>query len=144
MPRKSTGEYPADWKEIAQAVKEEAGWCCVRCMHPHDIPAGFMLTVHHLDLNKSNCRWWNLVALCQKCHLQIQHKVILERLYMFEHSLWFQPYVAGYYAFQHQLPDDRAFVMAHLEVLLNFGKPQFTESDRAIMLANFGACYATN
>lgn len=82
-----------------------------------------MLTVHHIDLNKSNCRWWNLAALCQRCHLQIQHKVIIERTYMFEHSKWFKPYVAGYYAFTNGLPDDKAFVQANLEQLLDFGRP---------------------
>jgi len=57
------------------------------------------LTVHHIDLNPANCDWWNLVALCQRCHLQIQHKVILERPWVMEdHSDWFKPYVAGWYA----------------------------------------------
>jgi hypothetical protein len=90
--------YPPNWDEIAQAVKEAAGWRCVRCGQPHDVPAGYMLTVHHLDLNPSNCAWWNIPALCQRCHLQIQHKVIMERPWMFDHSAWFQPYVAAYYA----------------------------------------------
>jgi hypothetical protein len=57
-----------------------------------------ILTVHHLDGNKGNCRWWNLVALCQRCHLQIQGKVKMERVYPWPHSEWFRPYVAGYYA----------------------------------------------
>jgi hypothetical protein len=82
-----------------------------------------MLTVHHLDLDPSNCRWWNIPALCQRCHLQIQHKVIMERPWMFEHSEWFKPYVAGYYAFKNNLPDDREYVTAHLDQLLDFGRP---------------------
>lgn len=57
-----------------------------------------ILTVHHLDGNKANCRWWNLAALCQRCHLQIQGKVKMERVYPWPHSDWFRPYVAGYYA----------------------------------------------
>lgn len=97
MPRKSTGNYPPNWNEIAQAVKDAAEWKCVRCGHLHDIPAGFMLTVHHLDMNPSNCAWWNIPALCQKCHLTIQAKVVMERFWMFEHSEWFKPYVAAYY-----------------------------------------------
>lgn len=98
MPRRSTGQYPPDWPEIAQIVKDVAGWRCVRCNHPHDIPAGKMLTVHHFDMNKSNCAWWNLGALSQDCHLRIQAKVIMERPWFLEHSKWFRPYVAGYYA----------------------------------------------
>jgi hypothetical protein len=81
-----------------------------------------MLTVHHLDLDKSNCSWWNLAALCQRCHLRIQGKVIMERPWMFEHSTWFKPYAAGYYAHEHHLPEDRPIVEAHLDELLLLGQ----------------------
>lgn len=57
-----------------------------------------VLTVHHLDGDKANCRWWNLAALCQRCHLTIQGKVRMDRRWLHEHSPWFRPYVAGYYA----------------------------------------------
>jgi DNA-directed RNA polymerase subunit RPC12/RpoP len=90
-------EYPANWKEIAQAVKEAASWKCVRCGHRHDPEAGYTLTVHHLDIDCRNCAWWNIPALCQRCHLHIQGKVVMERPYMFAHSEWFLPYVAAYY-----------------------------------------------
>jgi hypothetical protein len=122
MPRKSTGEYPPNWKKISFAVKNAAGWKCVRCRHSHDIAAGYMLTVHHLDMNPANCEWWNIPALCQKCHLQIQHKVVMEQPYMFEHSEWFKPYAAGYYANQNGLPTDKDYVMAHLSELLDLAK----------------------
>lgn len=57
-----------------------------------------ILTVHHLDGNKGNCRWWNLVSLCQRCHLRVQRVVVMPRVWPWEHSEWFRPYVAGYYA----------------------------------------------
>lgn len=57
-----------------------------------------ILTVHHLTGEKADCRWWNLVALCQRCHLQIQGRVHMEQVYPHEHSEWFKPYAAGYYA----------------------------------------------
>jgi hypothetical protein len=98
MIRKSIGEYPANWKEIAKAVKDAAGWKCVRCGHHHEPEAGYTLTVHHLDIDPSNCAWWNIPALCQRCHLHIQSKVVMEREYMFAHSEWFKPYVYAYYA----------------------------------------------
>jgi hypothetical protein len=123
MQRKSKSNYPINWPEIAHLVKEEAGWKCVRCGQEHDITAGYMLTVHHLDLDPQNNEWWNLVALCQRCHLSIQAKVVMERPYIFNHSKWFQPYVAGYYAKQHGLPTDKEYVMTNLEMLLNYGKP---------------------
>jgi hypothetical protein len=57
-----------------------------------------ILTVHHADGDKANLAWWNLLALCQRCHLEIQAKVVMERVYPHEHTDWFKPFVAGYYA----------------------------------------------
>ena len=71
-----SGEYPPDWPEIAQWVKTIAGWRCERCLMPHESRfRGFTLTVHHLDGIKDNCELWNLVALCQRCHLSVQTRV---------------------------------------------------------------------
>lgn len=129
MRRRSTSAYPPDWPAIAKRVKEEAGWACVRCGVPHQPAAGYGLTVHHLDLSPANCRWWNLVPLCQRCHLQIQAKVVLERPWvMAEHTSWFRPYVAGWYAWRY-LGEHlcRAEVMARLDELL--------ELERAAVLA---------
>lgn len=143
------GEYPADWDEIGDRVRAEAGHRCIRCGHRYktgehgkgewspcdehcthagplaklwrgqiipvehgsekpsrvgelerrDIYAQWrILTVHHLDGDKSNCEWWNLLALCQRCHLTIQSRVLPETPYFLEHSEWFRPYVAGFYA----------------------------------------------
>jgi hypothetical protein len=124
MGRPTTGEYPPDWEQIANRVKEEAGWRCIRdcCRHKHDPAAGYVLTVHHLDLNKSNCAWWNLVALCQRCHLRIQAKVIMEQVWIFDHSNWFIPYVAGYYANLFGLPEDRDWVEKNAENLILMGQ----------------------
>ena len=87
--------YPSNWGKIADVVKVQAGWKCVRCEHPHDVESGYMLTVHHLDGDKTNCEWWNLPPLCQRCHLKIQAKVDMNQLYMFEHADWFAPYLEG-------------------------------------------------
>ena len=124
MPRRSTGEYPDNWANIATEVKEQAGWVCVRCGHEHDPRIGRCLTVHHLDLNRSNCRWWNIPALCQACHLSIQGRVIMERQWMFDHTEWFKPYVAGFYAYT-MLGEDlsREEVEERLEELLTVGQP---------------------
>lgn len=122
MTRKSTGEYPPDWKEVAKAVKDEHDWKCIRCGHDHEPQAGYTLTIHHADMNPANNRWHNLLCLCQRCHLQIQAKVIMERPWMLEHSEWFKPYVAGYYAYCQGLPDDREYVIAHMDELLKMGQ----------------------
>lgn len=122
MTRRSKGTYPPNWKEIAAAVKEEAGWKCARCGRDHSPATGYTLTVHHLDLDPSNCAWYNLAPLCQRCHLQIQSKVVMERIWFLEHSEWFKPYVAGYYASLHGLPDDREYVLAHVDQLIAIGQ----------------------
>ena len=95
---KFEGEYPPNWDLIARAVKAAAGWKCIRCAHQHDVANGYCLTVHHFDGNKSNCVWWNCLALCQRCHLSIQARVDPQQPYMLEHAEWLKPYVAGFYA----------------------------------------------
>lgn len=112
-------DYPENWAAIAHGVKEKARWRCIRCDHPHDTPAGYMLTVHHFNGDKANCHWWNLLALCQGCHLRFQARVNPEQPYMFEHSDWLKPYVAGFYAWKYDgLQLTRGQVEARLEELL--------------------------
>ena len=122
MPRKGRGEYPQDWKEIAHRLKEEAGWKCERCGAPHDPKVGRCLTVHHLDGDKGNQRWWNLAVLDQKCHLHIQHKVVLEQQWPLSHTAWFRPHVAGYYAHIHGLDDSHETVMQEMDSLIRLGQ----------------------
>ena len=122
MKQTHTGEYPHDWQVIAQQIKDRAGWKCARCGHEHNTAAGYMLTVHHADCNKSNLAWWNLLPLCQRCHLHIQGKVIMRRQWLFEHSDWFKPFAAGYYAHIHGLDDSRDAVMANLQRYLDIGQ----------------------
>lgn len=96
MPHR--GAYPDNWDEIAYEVKAKNNWCCERCGHTHHVASGYCLTVHHLDLDKSNCEDWNLAALCQRCHLHIQQTIVWEQEYLFEHSEWMEPHVEGYHA----------------------------------------------
>lgn len=122
MPRTlyTCGAYPPDWKAISDDVKDRAGRRCIRCNHADDRETGHVLTVHHFDGNKSNCRWWNLLALCQRCHLKVQSRVNPEQPYMFEHSGWLKPYVAGFYSAKYELDPDitRQEVEARLDELL--------------------------
>jgi hypothetical protein len=79
-----------------------------------------ILTVHHLDGNKANCRWWNLASLCQRCHLTVQGRVRMERVWPWEHTDWFKPYVAGFYAFSYLGEDlTREQVDSRLDELLD-------------------------
>lgn len=76
MKQNHRGEYPLNWNEIAAQVKADAGNRCIRCGHANEFETGYVLTVHHLDGDKSNCRWWNMAALCQRCHLRIQGRYL--------------------------------------------------------------------
>jgi len=118
---KEGSNYPTDWDEISARIKNDADGKCIRCGHIHDPQSGYTLTVHHLDLDPSNNAWWNLPPLCQRCHLTIQGKVVINQRYMFVHSDWFKPYIAGYYASLLGLPDTREYITEHLEEILDSG-----------------------
>ena len=102
-PTTGWGEYDGPDETIAEHV--EARWR--------------ILTVHHLNGNKADCRWWNLASLCQRCHLQVQGRVLMERVYPWEHSDWFKPYAAAYYASVYLGEElDRNETLARLDELL--------------------------
>lgn len=106
------GRYRPGWSEYgAPSIAEDTDPWADETATPPDAMAGELigggidvearwriLTVHHLNGNKLDCRWWNLTSLCQRCHLTIQGKVVMERRYLGEHSDWFKPYAAGWYA----------------------------------------------
>jgi hypothetical protein len=98
--RKIRGDkYPENWDEISEKVKRENGYKCERCNHTDQPKFGFALTTHHLDGDRANCQRWNLAALCQRCHLHIQNKVIMNQMFMFEIievSEWFKHHLEGY------------------------------------------------
>jgi len=94
--RRFTNSYNPDGKQKRDEARASVGFICIRCKSP-SVP-GKILTVHHFDGDKSNDAWWNLLPLCQVCHLQVQSKVDPEQPYMFEHTEWLKPYVAGFYA----------------------------------------------
>lgn len=98
--RRFTGEYNVDGKEKRRAAREAAGNKCIRCGSP-SVP-GKILTTHHFDGNKANDAWYNLLALCQVCHLKIQGKVDPETPYFLEHSEWLKPYICGFYAYKYE------------------------------------------
>jgi hypothetical protein len=166
-----SGEYPQDFAAISLAVREAAGWRCIRCWHPfapdtgsplfcdsacdthrgihrralhdddrqsqHIGPRVTRITaenrqwlgslnygVHHFDGDKANNRWWNLMAMCNSCHLKVQSSVIPERAWLFEHSEWARVYVGGFYAwwFARREPT-REEVQADASLFLAIGQP---------------------
>lgn len=95
----------------------------------HEVYAQWrILTTHHLNGIKHDCRWWNLAALCQRCHLTIQGKVYLDRPWNKPHSEWFKPHAAGYYAsveFEDSEPS-REWVLKNMEDILSVHATQGT------------------
>lgn len=68
-------DYPKDWNELRKKVVERAGNKCELCGKPNyslsDKGTRVVLTVHHIDRDKSRRNLINLIALCQKCHLRL-------------------------------------------------------------------------
>lgn len=112
--RRFTNNYNADGQQKRREARERAGNKCIRCGSP-SVP-GKILTTHHFDGNKANDAWWNLLALCQVCHLQVQSKVDPETPWFLEHSDWLKPYVAGFYAHKYE---GRMIERAEAETRLN-------------------------
>lgn len=120
--------YPDNWADIAAVIKDLAKWRCVRCNTKHR-PKRY-LTVHHLIPAKQIpwlTVWWNLPAMCQSCHLKVENKIKMFQPWMFEHSEWFKPYVAGFYAWCNELPYDRESVAKRQREYLFYGMPQNRE-----------------
>lgn len=115
--RRFTGKYNQDGREKRREARDLAGNKCIRC-GSHSVP-GRILTTHHFNGDKANDSWWNLLALCQVCHLQIQGKVDPEIPFFLEHSDWLKPYVAGFYAFKYEgLNISRGEAIARMDELL--------------------------
>lgn len=91
------GQYHDDWKLIAQQVKAEAGWRCVRCGKQYGPDAGGAYGVHHFDGNRENNARWNLMPLDQACHLSVQARVDPANPIMFDPRPWAMPFISGLY-----------------------------------------------
>lgn len=102
---RSFGQGTTAGQMVEHALAVEAAWR--------------ILTVHHLNGRKHDLRWWNLAALCQRCHLRIQTTVQMERVYPLEHTDWFKPHAAGWYAYAYEgLNLTREETMERLDELL--------------------------
>lgn len=85
---KGTNYYPKNWPDIAKKIKDSVGWICENCDHPHDPVNGYTLTVHHLNGDKADCRYENLLACCQRCHLRIQATYYPGQLLLVDPPQW--------------------------------------------------------
>jgi hypothetical protein len=108
VPWTSREGAPAMLRHLMTAAEVQAAWR--------------ILTVHHLDGNKRNCLWWNLASLCQRCHLTIQKRVVMEQVWPTEHSEWFKIHAAAWYAtkYEHNPLVTRAEARARMDELLAY------------------------
>lgn len=69
-------EYHPKWKLISKLIRfrraqNKCEFCGAENYQPHPVTGSkVVLTVAHLDHNKTNNRFSNLAALCQRCHLR--------------------------------------------------------------------------
>ncbi len=63
--------YPRGWSKIALKIKRLAKWQCEECGKR---VKKSKLHAHHIIRNKGDCRYENLVALCNVCHVSIEVK----------------------------------------------------------------------
>ena len=77
MPIKKENQkrYPKNWKNISRFIRffraqNKCEWCKAENYKPHPITGNkVILTVAHIhDHSPENCNFFNLAALCQKCH----------------------------------------------------------------------------
>ncbi|WP_455363298.1 HNH endonuclease [[Eubacterium] cellulosolvens] len=73
-PKRHRTDYPPRWSRMSRWVRGRASWHCELCGVKNGPPPN-LLTVHHLDGNKWNLLPWNLAALCQRCHCEVQWTV---------------------------------------------------------------------
>jgi hypothetical protein len=90
-------KYPANWPQISIEIRRDrANWCCEWCGAKYDLPhpmtgSRVVLTVAHLGIDKPDgskgdksdtmdCRYDNLAALCQRCHLNYDRPENIEKI----------------------------------------------------------------
>ena len=76
--------YSKNWKDIRKCVLSRAENRCELCnaenYKPHwKTKSKVVLTVHHIDFDKTNNIPYNLLALCQRCHLRLDMPVKIKR-----------------------------------------------------------------
>ena len=88
MPWKKE-RYPDNWDDIAKNIKQKSGWRCAICKESFaetqltfpqlNTKKRNWLSVHHIDENPNNNEEQNLIALCTRCHLKVEHEARLHK-----------------------------------------------------------------
>ena len=68
-------EFTSPFKEEIKALDE------FECKNPYCLN-GRLLSVHHIDYDKMNCSWLNLISVCRSCNSRANgHRKYWKRLY---------------------------------------------------------------
>ncbi len=68
--------YSEDWKESLKAQIRDRDEHVCRLCDKTEAQNSKSLDVHHLDYNKENCAWINLISLCMNCHRKTNPKKV--------------------------------------------------------------------
>lgn len=63
----SVNQYPKNWNEISRNYRAFKNWTCEKC-GVHLINHTDLLETHHINGQKNECQYSNLMALCADCH----------------------------------------------------------------------------
>jgi len=68
---KSFEPYSSEWTEgLKKEIKERDGY---QCQNPYCEEKDLVLSVHHIDYNKKNSEFWNLIVLCVGCNAKANY-----------------------------------------------------------------------
>lgn len=66
-------EYPREFNEfIKKQIRKRDGNMCQVCFTPQN-KLNHKLNIHHINYDKKNCDYNNLISLCRNCHAKTNH-----------------------------------------------------------------------
>ena len=70
-------KYPSEFtEELKENIRKRDNYTCQNCgmtEEEHLIVVGKVLSVHHIDYNKQNCKEDNLITTCQQCNARANY-----------------------------------------------------------------------
>lgn len=76
-------DYSHDWKSICRQIKDRDKWTCQFCSKTKK-RWGHSLHVHHIDEDKTNNDFNNLISLCSECHAQSHNNEVARDCYRYK------------------------------------------------------------
>lgn len=68
--RSSHKHYCSGWFFLKEEIKQRDK---NKCQNPHCWRTSISIVVHHIDYNKQNCHWNNLITLCNSCNVRANY-----------------------------------------------------------------------